>query len=486
MAERAESYLIAAVDPHAEGMGRSDARHLLTRTGFDARLDQIEAYASLSRDEAVERIFGSVRRTASTPLPASADEWMAPRTVRALDPEARKAFVRATVEHGVELKEWWLNEIVVTDSPLTERMTLFWHNHFTSSLKKVRSPMLMARQNALLRHYALGNFARLLHAVSKDPAMLVYLDTASSRRGRPNENFAREVMELFTLGVGHYTEQDVREAARAYTGWSIDPATGAYKWRPFAHDGGEKTVLGRSGDFDGDQVLDILLAQPACAEFIAAKLWREFVSPGPRNDAEHGDLERVAGRLRDSGYEIGPALRTLLLSEAFWAPRNRGTLVKSPVDLVAGTLRQFNVRYSDPLPFVFVLRNLGQDLLSPPNVKGWPGGDAWINSQTLLARRQFLARLFRVDESGAMPEAMQERLGERMAQAKPGARRMLQALLSIQFSSRQWLAQFGGADAARGIEQLLLPLPPASPPAAGAQGMSLVRDLVADATYQLK
>ncbi|HVB47412.1 MAG TPA: DUF1800 domain-containing protein [Burkholderiales bacterium] len=473
-------------EPRAAGMGRHDARHLLERTGFEAPLGALEACAVLSRPEAVDRILAGVRRDASTPLPASASRWTPPDRIRDMDPEARKAFVRELREHALELKGWWLNEMVVTGSPLTERMTLFWHGHFTSSLQKVRSPMLMARQNALLREHALGNFAQLLHAVSKDPAMLVYLDTAWSRKGRPNENFAREVMELFTLGVGHYGEQDVREAARAYTGWSIDPATGAYKWRAFAHDDGAKTVLGRRGDFDGDQVLDILLAQPACAELIAARLWSAFVSPAPQDGAERDQLGRVTRGLRDSGYEIRPALRALLLTEAFWAPRNRGALVKSPAELVVGTLRQFEVRYSDPLPFVFVLRNLGQDILSPPNVKGWPGGDAWINSQTLLARRQFLARLFRVDESAMMPAAMHERAQARMAQMKPGAQRMLRALLSIQFSARAWLAQFGGAGAAREIDLVLLPLPAASAPPADAQGMDRVRSLVADATYQLK
>lgn len=470
----------------SEVMGRRDARHLLARTGFDASPVSIDAYARLPRARAVDMLLSGVRREASTPLPPSTSEWTPPYRIRAMDPDSRKAFVRETVAHAVALKGWWLNEMVVTDSPLTERMTLFWHGHFTSSLQKVRSPMLMARQNALLRRHALGNFAQLLHAVSKDPAMLVYLDTATSRRGRPNENFAREVMELFTLGVGHYTEQDVREAARAYTGWSIDPRTGVYKWRPFAHDDGVKTVLGRSGDFDGDQVLDILLEQPACARFIAGELWREFVSPAPRDAAERGELERVSYSLRESGYEIRPALRELLLSEAFWAPRNRGVLVKSPVDLVAGTLRQFDVRYSDPLPFVFVLRSLGQDLLSPPNVKGWPGGDAWINSQTLLARRQYLARLFRADESETMAVAMRERMSERMAQMKPGAQRMLRALLSIHFSAGDWLAQFDGAGAPRAIERVLLPLPPASRRAGGEQGIERLRSLVADATYQLK
>ena len=192
-----------------------------------------------------------------------------------------------------------------TSAPLAERMTLFWHNHFTSSLQKVRSPALMYRQNVLLRRHALGNFGELL-AASRDPAMLVYLDAASNRRGQPNENFAREVMD-FTLGEGQFREDDIREAARAFTGWSIDPASGEYLFRPRIHDSGEKTVLGRKGNFRGEDVLDILLAQPATAQYVAARLWREFVSPQP----DPAQLERVARVFRASGYDIRSALRAL-------------------------------------------------------------------------------------------------------------------------------------------------------------------------------
>jgi uncharacterized protein (DUF1800 family) len=376
------------------------------------------------------------------------------------------------------LKGWWLEEMLTTDSPLTERMTLFWHNHFTSSLQKVRSPVLMYRQNLLLRRYAGGSFAELLHAVSKNAAMLVYLDTAANRRGQPNENFAREVMELFTLGEGHYSEQDIKEAARAFTGWSIEPDTGEFRYRPFLHDADAKTVFGRGGDLNGDDVLDLLLARPETSRFIAAKLWREFVSPAPADERERAELERVARTFRETGYSIRAALRELFLSEAFWAQSNRGALVKSPADLVVGTLRQFRIGYSDPLPFVLVMRQLGQDLLAPPNVKGWPGGEAWISSKTLLARRQFVERLLRVDENRMASPRMQE-----PDPAKPMQGRFARALLDIRFSAGDWLKPFDGREEA--LQTVLLPMPPANQPPA-ARGIELVRAFIADPVYQLK
>src|SRR5258706_158646 len=194
---------------------------------------------------------------------------------------------------------------------------------FAGRQQKVKANQLMYRQNLLLRRHALGNFAVLLHAIARDPAMVVYLDSASNRKGEPNENFAREVMELFTLSEGHYTENDIKEAARAFTGWSLARETFGFRFRPMLHDDGDKTVLGRSGRFDGDQVLDILLAQPATAEFITAKLWKEFISPTP----DEREVKRLAKLFRDSGYELTPLLSALLASDAFFAPADRGPLV---------------------------------------------------------------------------------------------------------------------------------------------------------------
>jgi uncharacterized protein (DUF1800 family) len=463
---------------HAAGMGAEEARHLLVRTGFGARLEEIDAFARLSRRDAVERVLGAARTVARTPAPGGMDVWTPPYLVRRMSPEERKAFMRERIERGLALKAWWLNEMLTTDSPLSERMTLFWHNHFTSSLQKVRSAGLMYRQNTLLRKHALGSYADLLHAVAKDPAMLVYLDSATSRRSQPNENFAREVMELFTLGEGNYTERDIKEAARAFTGWSIDRDSGDYLWRPFAHDDGVKTVLGRTGNLRGEDVIAVLLEQPVAAEHVVDKLWREFMSPQPDAAA----VKRIAAGFRGSGYQIRVALRELLLSDAFWAPEARGALVKSPVDLVVGTLRQFDIAIADPLPLALVLRNLGQDILSPPNVKGWPGGDAWITSQTLLARKQFVERLMRVDEARMPPNRMEQA----MEPQKPMARRLLRAMTEIKFSAGDWVRQFRDRDAQRGMPSVLLAIAPANDSVQTVQGVDLLRSLVADPVYQLK
>lgn len=459
----------------SQGMGAEEARHLLNRTGFDAQLREIDEFAKLTRREGVERLLAGVRTEARTPPPAWVKEWTDPRSVRAMGDDERRAFVRLQIERALELKSWWLAEMLVTPSALTERTTLFWHNHFTSSLQKVRSPALMYRQNVLLRKYALGNFGELLHAVSRDPAMLVYLDSATNRRGQPNENFARELMELFTLGEGKYVEQDIKEAARAFTGWSLDLDTGEFRFRPRQHDDGVKTVLGHRVR-SGGEVLDVLLTQPATAEYVATRLWREFVSPQPQPE----ELARVAAAFRESGYEMRAALRALLLTPAFWAPENRGTLTKSPTDLVVGTMRQFDFRLNDPLPFVLLMRALGQDLLSPPNVKGWPGGEAWINSTTLLARKQFLERLLRVEETRLVMQ--QPSVREKIDALKPGARRVMQAIADLNFSARDWLSPFEGRESM--VPLVLLAGAPAGNPS--GSGMEYVRALVADPVYQLK
>ncbi|MGI4985836.1 MAG: DUF1800 domain-containing protein, partial [Janthinobacterium lividum] len=250
-------------------------------------------------------------------------------------------------------------------------------------------------QNVLLRRDALGNFGTMLHDVARDPAMLRYLDGASNRNGHPNENFAREVMELFTLGEGHYTQQDVVESARAYTGWTLD-AQQRFVWKPALHDAGVKTVLGQTGAFDGDQMLDVLLARPETAVFVTAKLWREFISDTP--DATR--VARLAGVFRASRYDIRTVLRVIFLSDDFWAQEGQATLARSPANFVIGTVRAFDVRYDTPQFLADTMRGLGEDLFEPPNVKGWPGGQTWINSSTLLARERFVEQLFRSSGTG--------------------------------------------------------------------------------------
>jgi uncharacterized protein (DUF1800 family) len=485
----------------AAPLSYDDARHLLNRTGFGATDAEIRRFTGMSREDAARKLLATTRTVAATPAPA----WTAepgplryPRGGVDASDRDKKQFQQEQIREGLQLRGWWVSEMLTTPSPLSERMTLFWHNHFVSSQQKVHLTELMYRQNVTLRANALGHFGDLLHAIAHDPAMVIYLDSVRNRKGIPNENFAREVMELFTLGEGNYSEQDIKEAARAFTGWSIDRNSGAFVFRPFLHDYGVKSVLGRSGNLDGDDVLDVLLAQRATAEFITRKLWREFVSP----DVDEAQLKHIANRFRDSRYDIKVALYELLTSEGFYAKDNRGALVKSPIDLVVGTLKQFDMRPSQPVPFAVAAATMGQNLFSPPNVKGWPGGEAWINSSTLLARKQFLDRLFRADDpagrAAMAPEAMasvpkqvvvaggvQESDTERQIRF---LRAMDRGMRSVQFESDTWLAQLHASDATRvdAAERLLLAYAPQSAPDPASEPLAMVRHIVLDAAYQLK
>jgi len=470
----------------AAPLGKDGARHLLVRTGFGATPAEITLLAPLERETAVDRILAGGRTEATLAPPAFVDEAFYPyHKLRALSAEERMAYLRRNVEEGLALREWWFREMLATPSPLTERMTLFWHGHFATSQRKVRSPRLVYRQNALLRRHALGNFGRLLGAVSKDPAMLVYLDNAGSRRQSPNENFAREVMELFTLGEGNYSEKDVKEAARAFTGWSLDRDTGEFRYRPFFHDGGVKTVLGHKGRLDGEDVLAVLLERPETAAFITRKLWLEFVSPSP----DEREVARLAGIFRGAGYEVKPLLRAMLMSEAFWSPGNRGTLIKSPVELVVGTLHTLAIRPMTLRPAVVASAMLGQNVMSPPNVKGWAGGEAWINSATLLGRKQFLDRLLRGSDATA-PAQMTAMSAQTPGVSTPEARLRLlleRAMSTYAFDWEKWAGGLPaeGARAAH-VRRVLLAIDPVERPPQDLEGPALVRALAADPAYQLK
>ena len=484
--------LVATAAAHAAPIGYDGARHLLDRTGFGATDREVREYAALDRAHAVERLLGGARREAVTPPPAFATASFEPfARVKDMDPEERKAYQRRLVQEGLELRAWWIGEMLATPSPLTERMTLFWHNHFATSQRKVRLGQLMYRQNVLLRREALGNFATLLHGIARDPAMLVWLDNAGSRREAPNENFAREVMELFTLGVGNYTERDVKEAARAFTGMSLDRQTGEYRYRPFIHDAGVKTVLGKVGNLDGDDVIEILLARPETARFIADKAWREFVSPDP----DPAEVERWAQAFRGSRYDVKTLMRAVLLSDAFWSPSNRATLVKSPVDVVVGTLRTFDIHPADLRPAAVQVAVLGQNLFAPPNVKGWPGGVAWIDTATLLGRKQFVDRVFRGSEglaAIAQPEEMMARgagpIGAGAGPAANGAmqRMMERGLGSYAFNPQRWTHSLAEGETARDVEHLVLATAPVNPVPADADAVERARALVADPAYQLR
>jgi uncharacterized protein (DUF1800 family) len=345
----------------------------------------------------------------------------------------------------------------------------------------VRVPRLMYEQNARLRRHALGNYRLLVHYMAKDPAMIRYLDNQSNRKGKPNENFARELLELFTLGEGHYTEQDIKEGARAFTGWMAVPRGGsvAFVFNPRQHDYGEKTFLGLTGDLNGGDAIDRILEQPRAAEYIVEKLWREFVSPAP----DPAEVKRLAAVFRNEHYEIKPLLRALLLASAFSDPANRGTLVKSPVELMVGTARAFGIPVEKPAILAVAGRRMGQDLLDPPTVKGWAGGEAWIDSNTLLARRQFAERVARGREMEAIPENP-----NRDGTKAPRAPRRMAGRVPLERSD--WLTGMDRdmtdpAERAR-MEALLVATPPVTPPPAPATARDVALALMLDPAYQLK
>ena len=289
----------------------------------------------------------------------------------------------------VALQKWWLDRMVATPAPLQEKMAFFFHGHFTTAaIQKGVWPSYVYNQNQLFRNYALGNLRDLTLAVSKDPAMLLYLDNARSAQAHPNENYARELMELFTLGHGNYTEQDIRESARAFTGWTVNPRNGQFAENERLHDNGSKQFMGRSGNFNGADIVNIIFQQPACAKFFASELLSFFVY----SDPEPQLVDAVAGLLNQHGYNLAPVMSKLLSSNMFFSERAYRALVKSPVEFVVGSYKMFGLKQTDPTA-QRALVQMGQILFYPPNVAGWPGGTNWLTSQMMIARENFATAL---------------------------------------------------------------------------------------------
>lgn len=379
---------IALLTVSAHALPVDEARHLLLRTGFGATNTEVTALLGLNREAAVRAVMGM--NGPALPPPAWVHEPLKAPEKNA-DEVSKKAARKAEQVRFQELQEWYLASLVSTTSPLQERMVLFWHNHFTSEQRKVNSSILLYTQHMLFEKLALGSFAELLRSVAEDPAMILYLDNQTNSRGKPNENFARELLELFTLGEGHYTETDIKEAARAFTGWRVDKSTGTFRFEARIHDDGPKTFLGTTGNWDGSDIIKIVLVQPRTAEYITEKLWREFVSPIP----DPAEIQKLASAFRSNNYEISGLIEGLLREDAFWSSDSRLTLVKSPVELLVGTVRTLGIKDFTYREGIRALAGMGQELFNPINVKGWPTGDAWLSSDTLLLRRKVLAGLYR-------------------------------------------------------------------------------------------
>ncbi len=363
-----------------------EASHLLGRVGFGYTKQELEAAVALGREATVDRLLLGKSLT---------DKVIELPPIEKVMSDG-KPLVADRIN---DQQTYWLYRLTVTQAPLIEKMTLFWHGHFATSYQKVNKIPLMVKQIDLFRKMALGNFQELVIEVGKDPAMMLYLDSNSNRKGKPNENYAREVMELFTLGIGNYSENDIKEAAKAFTGWTVNYTTGEVKFVPNQHDKSIKNVLGQSKNFNETSIVDVLFDQKALPLFMANKLLQFFATSNPTSEW----VAQVAADF-EQGPTVGDVLRKLFLSDAFYEPGVRGGLIKAPVEYVAGIVKVLELPMSGG--FSQAMRKMGQELYLPPDVAGWRGGTTWLMSTNLLARYQFAESVAKRVKSTQLTGAM--------------------------------------------------------------------------------
>jgi len=386
-----EPYVPTSDDPF-DGI---KAAHLLNRAGFGGTPEEIAAVQQLGPQGAIDLLMdfpdARAEEVSQTDLPNLSSIEGYPKSFQDLrklaagkTQEERKALQQMLQQANREAIAatiyWWMNRFAYGPYPMHEKLCLFWHGHFTTSAKDERAASLMWNQNETIRSYAAGNFREFVKAISRDPAMLDYLNNTQNRKQKPNENYARELMELFTLGIGNYTENDIKEAARAFTGWTHED--GEYKFRKYDHDEGAKVFFGRRGNFNGDDIIDNILSSPACAPYIAGKLFKHFAY----EEVDNALAESLGNLLKEANFDLRPLIRTIFTSKAFYSYRTIGSQIKSPVQLVVGTIKMLNIDTPPPMRLYGPLEQMGQVPLMPPNVKGWPGGRMWINTSTLFVR----------------------------------------------------------------------------------------------------
>lgn len=353
--------------------------HLLRRTGFGADHETIQQYVQDGLHAAVERLvnFNSANDLIDDVQDSLQYDIGSKRDISAL-------------------QLWWLDRMLHSPNPLQEKMVLFWHGHFVSAQQKVNDTALLYRQNQLFRRMGMGNFRDLTQAVSKDPAMILYLDNQTNRKGHANENYGRELMELFTLGIGNYTEEDVRQGARAFTGWSLNRNTEEFMFLPSQHDDGIKTFLGETGNFNGNDIINIIVKQPSCAPFICTKLFKFFIHDNPTP----AEVKPFAELFVKHNLDIKPVLTAMFTSPIFYSDKAMWQKFKSPTEFVVDSLRTTGTDI--PLRAVpYSMRAMGQELFNAPSVKGWDGGTTWINTTTLFARFNFCLMLARLNEGNS-------------------------------------------------------------------------------------
>ncbi len=373
------------------------ARHLLVRAGFGGTPQEVEKLQKMGLYKAVDFLVEFYRHPAGAPFdavpPVEMDPFEAKLENRFMSNNVASA--RRAVDGGqlAKLRQWWLKRAVESQRPLQEKLTLFWHGHFANQNSVVENSYIMYRQNQLFREHAAGNFASLLYGIVHDPAMIRYLDNHKNVKGDPNENLAREIMELFAMGVDQgYTEKDIVQAARALTGYTYDHQTGGFRFDYTKHDTEPKTLFGQTGNWTGDDVVRLILEQPATARFISKKLFEyfAFIDPSPET------VDRLASVLRARNYELDPLLKNLFLSEEFYSPPAMATQIKSPAQLVVGALRDLGVKeVANYATLDSAIQQMGQQLFEPPDVKGWRYGRSWISSNRLFVRYNSVADLIK-------------------------------------------------------------------------------------------
>ena len=369
-------------------------QHLLLRAGFGASLSEIANY----QVQRIEKVAKQLLQESVEVRPLTIVDGNELKVGKFLfaDKDEKKEMIKDSISKIKDLNLMWLDRMTESKGVLREKMTLFWHGHFACESKNV---YFIQNQNNTLRKHALGKFGDLLHAISKDPAMLQYLNNKQNKKDSPNENFAREVMELFTLGRGNYTENDIKNAARAFTGWDFDQ-NGAFIFRKFKHDFDEKTFFGKTGNFSGEDILNMILENKQTAKFITTKIYKYFVN----EKLDENIINTLAEKFFQSNYDIGALMEEIFTSAWFYDAKNIGSRIKSPVEYLTTIRKQFNLSFSDKDPLIFLQKILGQMLFFPPNVAGWQEGRAWIDSSTLVIRTMLPQVLYRMVEIPIQPK----------------------------------------------------------------------------------
>ncbi len=387
-------------------------QHLCWRAGFGPDPKTLNQQRLISIEQIVAQLFEASKR--SKPL----DEIPPYLKREAQNMQqlsmARKMELRDLSKDYIQtLNIKWLEKMAYGKAQLRERMTLFWHDHFAC---KEKNALFVQQQNNTLRKYALGHFGDLLFKVAQDPAMLSFLNNKQNKKSSPNENFARELLELFTLGIGNYSERDIKEAARAFTGWKFDK-DGNFKMVQRQHDDGEKVFMGQKGNWSGEDIIRIILDQTQTAEFIVSKIYRYFVN----EQLDKSIVKQLARNFYQSNYDISTLMYQIFTADWFYAPENVGTKIKSPIDFLTGLMRTFKVQFTSKESPLIVQRVLGQTLFDPPNVAGWKGGRNWIDSSTMTFRMNLPTILFNNAESYIAPKsplAMEGKRKNRFGKAK--------------------------------------------------------------------